>query len=102
LHSTKWSAEKKKKGWKPLSSKKKNNNNNNSIQDLVGNEENGCPVPDVNKIMIDVTKGPSETHTKTLKEEILEAFTEKFIEKILDMVNQNVQGCTQEISRYQK
>jgi uncharacterized protein (UPF0305 family) len=68
----------------------------------VGNEENGCPVPDVNKIMIDVTKGPSETHTKTLKEEILEAFTEKFIEKILDMVNQNVQGCTQEISRYQK
>jgi hypothetical protein len=35
LLSTKWSDRKKKKGWKPLSSK------NNSIQDSVGNEENG-------------------------------------------------------------
>jgi hypothetical protein len=35
LHSTKWSDGKKKKGWKPLLSKK------NSIQDSVGNEENG-------------------------------------------------------------
>jgi 5'-deoxynucleotidase YfbR-like HD superfamily hydrolase len=52
----------------------------------VGNEENGYPVPDSNKIMMSVTKGPSGAHKK-LKEEIIE----KFMEKILDMVNQNVQ-----------
>jgi hypothetical protein len=62
---------------------------NNSIQDLAGNEENGYPVPDPNKTMINVTKGPSDAQKKTLKEEILEEITEKFMEKILDMVNQN-------------
>jgi hypothetical protein len=55
----------------------------------VGNEENGYPVPDPNKIMINVTKEPSDSHNKMLKEEI----TEKFMEKILDMVNQNVQDA---------
>jgi hypothetical protein len=30
---------------------------------------------------------------KTLKEEILEVIAEKFMEKILDMVNQNVQDA---------
>jgi hypothetical protein len=40
--------------------------------------------------MINVTKEPSDTHIKTLKEEILEDITEKFMGKILDMVNQNV------------
>jgi hypothetical protein len=54
----------------------------NSIQDSVGNEENGYPVPDPNKTMINVTKEPSDTHKKTLKEEILEEITEKFMEKI--------------------
>jgi hypothetical protein len=34
----------------------------NSIEDLVGNEENGYPVPDPNKIMINVTKEHSETY----------------------------------------
>jgi hypothetical protein len=29
---------------------------NNSIQDSVGNEENGYPVPNLNKITINVTK----------------------------------------------
>jgi hypothetical protein len=85
LHSTKWSYGK--KGWKPLSSK------NNSIQDSVGNEENGCPVPDLNKPMINVTKESRDTHIKTLKEEILEAITKKFMEKTLDMVNQNAQDA---------
>jgi hypothetical protein len=55
LHSTKWSNGKKKKGWKPLSSK------NNSIQDSVGNEENGYTVPDLNKTMINVTNEPNDT-----------------------------------------
>jgi hypothetical protein len=45
---------------------------NNSIQDSVGNEEYEYPVPDPNKTMINVTEEPSETHIKTLKEEILE------------------------------
>jgi hypothetical protein len=44
---------------------------NNSIQDSVGNEENGYPVPDLNKTMINVTKEPSDTYIKTHKEEIL-------------------------------
>jgi hypothetical protein len=35
-----------KKGWKPFSPE------NNLIQDSEGNEENGYPIPDSNKIMI--------------------------------------------------
>jgi hypothetical protein len=58
----------------------------NSLQDSVGNEENGFPVPDLNKTMINVTKEPNDTHIKTLKEEILEDITEKFMEKIIDML----------------
>jgi small-conductance mechanosensitive channel len=86
LHSTKWSNGKK-KGWETTHLKK------NSIQDSVGNEENGNPVPDPNKTMINVSKEPIDIHTrkKTLKEEILEEISEKFMEKILDMINQNVQ-----------
>jgi hypothetical protein len=63
LHSTKKTDGKKKKGWKLLSSKK------NLIQDSVGNEKNGCPVPHLNKKMKNVTKEPSDTNIKTLKEE---------------------------------
>jgi hypothetical protein len=43
---------------------------NNSIEDLVGNEENGYPVPDPNKTMINVTNEPSDTHKK-IQEEIM-------------------------------
>jgi hypothetical protein len=49
---------KKKKRWKPLSSK------NNSILYLAGNEENGYPILDPNKTMINVTKEPSDAHKK--------------------------------------
>jgi hypothetical protein len=56
----------------------------------VGNEENGYPVPDPNKTMISVTKESSDAHKKNLKEEILKEITEKFMEKILDMVKQKV------------
>jgi hypothetical protein len=59
----------------------------------VGNEENGYPVPDLNKTMISVATEPSDTHIKSLKELILEDIMEKFMEKILDMVNQNVQDA---------
>jgi hypothetical protein len=64
---------------------------NNLIQDSGGNEENRHPVTDLNKTMINVTNEPSDTHIKTFKEEILEDITKKFMEKILDMVNQNEQ-----------
>jgi hypothetical protein len=50
---------------------------------------NGYSVPDLNKTMINVTKELSNAHKKTLKEEI----SEKFMGKILDMVNQNVQDA---------
>jgi hypothetical protein len=65
----------------------------NSIQDSVGNEDNGYPFPDFNKTMINITKEPSDTHIKTLKEEIVEDIMEQFIEKILDLFNQNVQDA---------
>jgi hypothetical protein len=51
----------------------------------VGNEETGYTVSGPNKTMINVTKEPRDTHRKTLKKEI----SEKFMEKLLDMVNQN-------------
>jgi hypothetical protein len=38
-----------------------------SIQDSVGNEENGYPVPDSKKTMINVTKEPNDTHIKILR-----------------------------------
>jgi hypothetical protein len=41
--------------------------------------------------MINNTKKPSNAHKSTLKEEILQEITENFMEKIRDMVNQNVQ-----------
>jgi hypothetical protein len=49
---------------------------NNSIEDLVGNEENGFPDPDPNRTMINVTNEPSDTHKKIPKEEIMELITE--------------------------
>jgi hypothetical protein len=58
---------------------------NNSIQDLVGNEVSGYTFPDLNKTMINVIKEPSNIHIQSLKK--------KFMEKILDMVNQNVQDA---------
>jgi hypothetical protein len=63
---------------------------NNSIQDSVGNEENGHPVSDPNKAMINIILRSPVTPTKKPSEEILEEITEKLMEKILDMVKQNV------------
>jgi hypothetical protein len=37
---------------------------NNSIQDSLGKEENGYPVPDPNKTMINVTKKPTKKPSK--------------------------------------
>jgi hypothetical protein len=62
-------------------------------QDSVGNEENEYPVPDLNKTMINFTNEPSDTHVKTLQEESLEDSTEKSMEILLDMANQNVHNA---------
>jgi hypothetical protein len=48
--------------------------------------------------MISDTKEPSDAHKNILKEEILQEITENFMEKILDMVNQNVQD---ELKKFQ-
>jgi hypothetical protein len=43
--------------------------------------------------MINDTKEPSDANKSNLKEEILQEIHEKFIEKILDVVTQNVQDA---------
>jgi hypothetical protein len=58
--------------------------------DSVGNKENAYPVPDPKKSKINITRELSDAHKNTLKEEILYESTEKFMEKTLDVVNQNV------------
>jgi hypothetical protein len=63
----------------------------NLIQDSEGNEENRYPVLDSNKTKINDTKESNNVHKNTLKEEILQIITENFMEKIVDMANQNVQ-----------
>jgi hypothetical protein len=60
---------------------------NNSVEDVVGNEENGYPVPNPNKTRINVTNVSSDIHKKFLKEEIMKVVIKKLIQKILDMVN---------------
>jgi hypothetical protein len=72
--------------------------NNNLIQDSEGNVENRYPVPDPNKTKINDNKKPSDAYKNTLKEEILQDLTENFMEKILDVVNQNVQN---ELKKFQ-
>jgi hypothetical protein len=54
-------------------------------------KKNGHIAPDLNKMMINATKESRDTHIKILKGEVLKDITEKFMEKILEMVNQNVQ-----------
>jgi hypothetical protein len=56
LHSTKWSNGRRRRDGKYTPQK------NNSIEDLVGNEENGYLVPDPNKTMTNITNEPSDTH----------------------------------------
>jgi hypothetical protein len=45
----------------------------------------------LNKTKVNDTKEPKEAHKNILKEEILQAITEDFMEMLLDMVTQNVQ-----------
>jgi hypothetical protein len=54
----------------------------NSIEDLVGNEENEYPVPDLNRTMLVMTNESNDIHKKTLKEEIINVITEIVMEKL--------------------
>jgi hypothetical protein len=47
----------------------------------VENEENGYPVPDPQKTMINVINESSEAHKQSLKEGTIEKITEKLMEK---------------------
>jgi hypothetical protein len=38
-----------------------------SMKDLVGSEENGYPIPDPNKTIVNITNEPSDAHTHTHK-----------------------------------
>jgi hypothetical protein len=64
---------------------------NNIIQDSEGNKENLYPVADYNKTKINDSKEPNYIHKNIPKEEILQVTTEKFMDMILDTVNQNIQ-----------
>jgi hypothetical protein len=59
----------------------------------VGNEENVYPVPDLNKIMINVTKELCDAHKKKPLKKKSRRKSEKLLKKILDMVNQNIQDA---------
>jgi hypothetical protein len=61
------------------------------MEDLVGNEQNGYPVPDSNKTIINITNEPFNIHRKIPKREIMGEVTEKILEKMIDIVNQKIQ-----------
>jgi hypothetical protein len=63
------------------------------VQGSEEKEENGYTVQNSNKTKIDYPKEPNIAHKNTLKEEIQPEITENFMEMLLDMVNQNVQGA---------
>jgi flagellar capping protein FliD len=71
---------------------------NNSIEDLVGNEENKYPVPDTNRMVINITNELNDIHKKSLKEELTDELFETLMEKLQETVKQNVQN---EVNQYQ-
>jgi predicted house-cleaning noncanonical NTP pyrophosphatase (MazG superfamily) len=56
-------------------------------------EKNGYLIPHPNKTKINNTKEPREAHKNTLKKDILQVITDNFMEKMLDVVKQNVQDA---------
>jgi hypothetical protein len=60
---------------------------NKLVQYSEGIEENKYPSADSNQTKISYDKEPKEAHKNTLKEDILQAITENFMEMLLDMVN---------------
>jgi predicted transcriptional regulator len=61
---------------------------NNLTQSSEGNEENRYPAPNPNKTMINNIKETSDAHKKILQE-----ITENFMEKIVDVTEQNVDNA---------
>jgi hypothetical protein len=48
----------------------------------LGNEENECPVPDPNRMVINMTYELNHLHKKSLKEEIMNEFIDILMEKL--------------------
>jgi hypothetical protein len=69
----------------------------NLIYNSERNEENKYPVPHPNKAKINDSKETSDAPINTLKDEILQVITKNFMEKIVDMVNQNVQDALKKV-----
>jgi hypothetical protein len=62
---------------------------NNSIEDLLGNEENEYPIPDLSRVMIIRTNEPNNIHKKSLKEEIMNGIIEILMENRKYRINSN-------------
>jgi hypothetical protein len=77
--------------------KEKGMHKNNLMEHSEGNEDNGYPALDSNKLKINNTKEQNNVHKNNLKEEILQATTENFMEMTLDMANQNTQEALKKI-----
>jgi hypothetical protein len=75
---------------------------NNSIEDLVGNEENEYSVLDPKRTMINITNELSDAQKKISGRKDISSsqdeITEKFMEKLQDMVNQKVKDA---LKKYQ-
>jgi hypothetical protein len=69
---------------------------NNSTEDLVGNEESEYPVPDPNRLMINVTNELNAVHKKLFKEEFKNELIEILMEKLQEKVKQNIQNQLKE------
>jgi hypothetical protein len=71
---------------------------NKLVQETEGNEKNRGTDSDSNETKISYDKEPNKDHKNNVKEEILQVINENFIERILDMVNQNKQDT---LKKYQ-
>jgi biotin-(acetyl-CoA carboxylase) ligase len=70
---------------------------NNSIEYLLGNEKNEYPVPDLNRMMINMTNELNDIHKNFLKNEIMNGIIE-ILKKLQETVKNNVQN---ELKEYQ-
>jgi coenzyme F420-reducing hydrogenase alpha subunit len=71
---------------------------NNSREDLVGNEENEYPVPDLNRTLVTITNELSDTTKKNSQRRNFGQDIETIVGKLQDMVNQKIQDA---LEKYQ-
>jgi hypothetical protein len=65
---------------------------NSSMENLVRNEENENPVPDPNRVMINVTNEHNDVHKELLKVEIENEVIEILMEKLQVKVKENIEN----------